>query len=189
MASLIRSDLDFILQQILIAEAHVAGADLATLVSNPYAPLGLRTVDGSNNNILNTSSGAADQPFPTLVPPDPPAPYDVTGNVIDPEPRIISNLVADMTSNNPAAVQAFVDAGFGSIRAADGALLDANGVVIPPGTLLSITNTAPDAGLSAPFNSWFTFFGQFFDHGLDLVNKSATEFVMMPLQRDDPLYV
>jgi hypothetical protein len=44
-------------------------------------------------------------------------------------------------------------------------------------------------GLSAPFNSWFTFFGQFFDHGLDLVNKSSTEFVMMPLQPDDPLYV
>ncbi|HEX7892245.1 MAG TPA: peroxidase family protein, partial [Ramlibacter sp.] len=197
MASLIRSDLEFILDQIAIAEAHAAGADLTTLVSNPYAPLGLRTVDGSYNNILSTSSGAADQPFPTLVPPDPPAPYDGSvptppglppGSVVDPQPRIISNLVADQSSNNPAAVQAFVDAGFGSIRASDGALLDANGVVIPPGTLLSITNTAPDAGLSAPFNSWFTFFGQFFDHGLDLVNKSSTEFIMMPLQPDDPLF-
>jgi hypothetical protein len=79
--------------------------------------------------------------------------------------------------------------GPGTIRESDGALLDLDGNVIPPGTLLTIPNVAPDAGLSAPFNSWFTFFGQFFDHGLDLVNKSATEFVMMPLQPDDPLYV
>ena len=27
--------------------------------------------------------------------------------------------------------------------------------------------------MSAPFNSWFTFFGQFFDHGLDLVTKGG----------------
>ncbi len=33
---------------------------------------------------------------------------------------------------------------------------------------------APDVGLSAPFNSWFTLFGQFFDHGLDLVTKGGT---------------
>ena len=34
-------------------------------------------------------------------------------------------------------------------------------------------NLAPDEGLSASFNSWFTLFGQFFDHGLDLVAKGA----------------
>ena len=45
-------------------------------------------------------------------------------------------------------------------------------VAEPLGTL-PIPNVAPDAGLSAPFNSMFTFFGQFFDHGLDLVNKGA----------------
>ena len=32
----------------------------------------------------------------------------------------------------------------------------------------------------------FTFFGQFFDHGLDLVNKGSG-IVMVPLQADDPL--
>ena len=37
-----------------------------------------------------------------------------------------------------------------------------------------IPNVATDVGLSAPYNSWFTLFGQFFDHGLDLVNKAAT---------------
>ena len=48
---------------------------------------------------------------------------------------------------------------------------------------------APDVGLSAPYNSWFTLFGQFFDHGLDLVNKGGNGTVFMPLQADDPLYV
>ena len=46
---------------------------------------------------------------------------------------------------------------------------------------------APDAGLSAPFNLWFVFFGQFFDHGLDLVQKGGSGTVFIPLQPDDPL--
>ncbi len=53
----------------------------------------------------------------------------------------------------------------------------------------SITNAAPDEGLSAPFNSWFTLFGQFFDHGLDLVAKGGNGTVFIPLMPDDPLYV
>ena len=48
---------------------------------------------------------------------------------------------------------------------------------------------APDVGLSAPYNSWFTLFGQFFDHGLDLVTKGGNGSVFMPLQADDPLFV
>src|SRR5262245_21989579 len=48
-------------------------------------------------------------------------------------------------------------------------------------------NVAPDAGLSAPFNAWFTFFGQFFDHGLDLVTKGGSGTVFIPLKADDPL--
>ena len=53
---------------------------------------------------------------------------------------------------------------------------------------LFIPNIAPDNGLSAPFNSFFTIFGQFFDHGLDLISKSDTDFVAIPLMPDDPLY-
>ena len=34
----------------------------------------------------------------------------------------------------------------------------------------------------------FTFFGQFFDHGLDLVNKGGNGTVFVPLQPDDPLF-
>ncbi|GAB3647605.1 peroxidase family protein [Ramlibacter alkalitolerans] len=194
MANLNRGDLEFILQQIQVAEAHAAGADLRTLVPTAFLPIGLRTVDGSFNNLVpgHENFGAADQPFLDLIPQNPrPAnnnPPQLPPSLVDPEPRIISNLIADMTSSNPAAVQAFVQAGQGTIGAG-GVLLDLDGHVIPPGTLLTIPNIAPDEGLSASYNSWFTFFGQFFDHGLDLVNKTATEFVIMPLQADDPLFV
>ena len=51
----------------------------------------------------------------------------------------------------------------------------------------SFDNVAPDAALSAPFNLWFVFFGQFFDHGLDLVAKGGSGTVFIPLQPDDPL--
>src|SRR5262249_34721303 len=43
--------------------------------------------------------------------------------------------------------------------------------------------------LTAPFNAWMTFFGQFFDHGLDLVTKGGNGTIFIPLQPDDPLYV
>ena len=57
------------------------------------------------------------------------------------------------------------------------------------GDNVHLPNVTPDDGLSAPFNSWFTFFGQFFDHGLDLVTKGGSGTVFIPLQPDDPLYV
>ncbi|MGE7470323.1 peroxidase family protein [Bosea sp. NPDC003192] len=65
-------------------------------------------------------------------------------------------------------------------------LLGTHGVEME-GESLIIPNVAPDEGLSAPFNSWFTLFGQFFDHGLDLVAKGGGT-VYIPLQPDDPLY-
>ena len=67
-------------------------------------------------------------------------------------------------------------------------LLEANGIELD-GANVVITNAAPDEGLSAPFNSWFTLFGQFFDHGLDLVDKGGNGTVFIPLMPDDPLYV
>src|SRR5262245_45794889 len=115
MVSFIRSDLEFILQQILISEAHAAGADLLSLLPNGQVPFGLRTVDGSFNNLVPGQSdfGAADTIFPRLV--DPvfrPAEAGTTyaqtsGTVIDSTPRTISNLIVDQTANNPAAVAAF----------------------------------------------------------------------------------
>src|SRR5262245_57333134 len=79
MVSFVRHDLDFILQQILIAEANatkegadgrpVAGTPLSELIPDPHLPWGLRTVDGKNNNIIpgREDWGSADQPFPRLL--------------------------------------------------------------------------------------------------------------------------
>ncbi|MHC5347851.1 peroxidase family protein [Metapseudomonas furukawaii] len=212
---LIRSDLQFILDQIIVAERHAAGENLLDIVPNSRGAFGLRTVDGSFNNLVPGQEhfGAADQTFPLLLDqnfrnegddtfdtngPDAPGGLltnnnyattgPVAGNVVDADPRIISNLVVDQTITNPAAVQAYVDAGLGTLDP-NGVLLDLNGVPIPAGQPLFIPNTAPDEGLSAGFNSWFTLFGQFFDHGLDLVNKGNNGFVFIPLQPDDPLFV
>src|SRR6185503_19112337 len=127
MVSLVKHDLEFILKQIKIAEAHSAGGDLAKLVAeagglDPNAattptqafllPYGLRTVDGTYNNLVEGREtwGAADQPFPVLTPPqyvnegDDPAlalgPTTVVsnndygqigGSVVDADPRTISN--------------------------------------------------------------------------------------------------
>ncbi|WP_137819718.1 peroxidase family protein [Pseudomonas sp. 2FG] len=213
MANFIKSDLEFILQQIFIAEADADpdGPSLSDLLPNSFVPFGLRTVDGSFNHIFPGQSefGAADTLFPRLTTPlfrpaegspagffgpgspaGPATSYSQTsGLVFDSQPRIISNLVVDQTITNPAAVQAFVDAGQGTIDPLTGALLDLDGVPIPAGQTLFIPNTAPDVGLSAPFNGWFTFFGQFFDHGLDLVTKGGSGTIFIPLQPDDPLFV
>ena len=223
----VKSDLDFILDQIRIAEAHAAGADLLSLVPNVRAAAGLRTVDGSYNNLVTfggadqSEFGASDNVFPRLTDPvfrdadnvsidldgpggqsvGDPASYDQTsGFVFDASPRIISNLIVDQTSNNPAAVAIAGSAGADGIwGTADDVLND--GVTIlrtRPGfdgalgtqddiADFSFDNVAPDAALSAPFNLWFVFFGQFFDHGLDLVSKGGSGTVFMPLQPDDPL--
>ncbi|HEV7328881.1 MAG TPA: peroxidase family protein, partial [Bosea sp. (in: a-proteobacteria)] len=95
-----------------------------------------------------------------------------------------------------AAAKTALDTAWANIEAAGGpdpgnglfALLQENGITLD-GINLHIPNFAPDEGLSAPFNSWFTLFGQFFDHGLDLVNKGGSGTVMIPLSPDDPLYV
>ena len=52
----------------------------------------------------------------------------------------------------------------------------------------SILNVAPNAGRTSPYTGIFVIFGQFFDHGLDLVGKTNSEMVLVPLKKDDPLY-
>jgi Ca2+-binding RTX toxin-like protein len=333
-------DLQFILKQIKIAEAHASGIPLNEIrvdangvygtegmlaISQPHLPYGLRTVDGTYNNIIPGRElwGAADQTMPRMFDPnwrnetdgdvfDPTGPSNgvgdaltdgnynsggetpVTGgSVVDADPRIISNLIADQSPNNPAALiaalrhaghegdlndkmasvtapfaflqalkvanarvdswQKMLDDVNGAIDAAEaagqtpspaltglipmlegnlaaaqgaagGALGAANGYSLPnvdhdgdpltapititgaqnvldyvagelgiefevDGTSLKIPNVAPDEGLSAPFNGWMTFFGQFFDHGLDLISKGGDGTIYVPLEPDDPLYV
>ena len=116
--------------------------------------------------------------------------------------RTISNLIVDQTANNPAAYATAYDPGADGVldfgTAGDDVLKDGVHIVTSPGLdgkfgtaddrdVFLFDNVAPDAGLSAPFNAWITFFGQFFDHGLDLVTKGGNGTIFMPLQADDPL--
>ena len=219
-----RSDLDFILEQIEIAEANAAGEPLFDLVPNWELPFGLRTISGADNNLLPSSVqfGAADNVFPRLTTPifrtaetqpadffgpgfpagTTPTSYQQTsGFVFDSQPRTISNLIVDQTANNPAAyATAFNPGPDGILHTADDVLKnDPHRTVasIVTGTrtdgttfqVFQFDNVSPDFGLSLPFNQWMTFFGQFFDHGLDLVNKGGSGTVFIPLKPDDPLFV
>lgn len=65
-----------------------------------------------------------------------------------------------------------VDAAVAEANAALDGLLEAHGVEMD-GNTVYLPNVSPDEGLSSPFNGWMTIFGQFFDHGLDLVAKGG----------------
>jgi hypothetical protein len=123
MVQFIKSDLDFILQQILIADAGgITGSNLVNVIPNVQLPWGLRTVDGSYNNLVFSEAagidqsqfGAADTVFPRMLTPtfrvadpvafDPDGPggqavgdatsyAQTAGSVFDAQPRIISNLI------------------------------------------------------------------------------------------------
>src|SRR5262249_31931669 len=100
--TVIRSDLEFILQQIIIAEPNAAGDDLRDIRPNVQVPFGLRTVDGPFNNLVTGQRefGAADTLFPRLTDPvfraaEAGTSYADPGTVIDSQPRTISNLIAD----------------------------------------------------------------------------------------------
>ncbi|MBE7734549.1 hypothetical protein H0482_15870 [Devosia sp. CC-YST696] len=263
-------DLEFILKQIKIAEAHVAGTPLDQLIAQPHLPYGLRTVDGSYNNLIpgRETWGASDQLLPRMLDPsyrletdnesiDTNGPasggvvdnndYGVGGSVADSDPRLITNLIADQTLKNPAAIIAalqfaeyqgnlleavsairtayvtYTDAAGAAasaaaaavpgsladpavaaakLAAAQAALADPAVIALKDGLYTSLAtdyglimdgnsvvlpNVAPDEGLSAPFNAWMTFFGQFFDHGLDLIHKGDNGTIFVPLAADDPL--
>src|SRR5262245_49708479 len=86
-----------------------------------------------------------------------------------------SALRAMMTSSSPEIVTS---------RGLDGKFGTADDTAV-----FFFPNVAPDAGASAPFDAWFTFFGQFFDHGLDLVTRGNNGTIFVPLQPDDPLFI
>jgi len=202
------ADISKILGDIKVAERHTAGEELRDILPNASSTRGLRAIDGYQNNITGIDDrdvwGAADFAFPTLADqafrpagtlPDMDGPmgpavaretsYNSSTDVWDPEPRIISQLINNQTSQNPAALAVFSEC-------EDCALLsnESAAVGLAPGDeAYAFPNAAPDEGLSAPINSFITFFGQFFDHGLDLIEKGGNGTVMIPLQEDDPLYV
>lgn len=208
-----------------------------TAANAAQLPAGLRTVDGTYNNLViaptgtpgtpgynpgTSQVGAADTLFPRLTTPvflndqdgDTMAfgpvgsgapiitntnygvlPSGTVGSVADADPRIISNLIVDMSVNNPAAIDTFLNNPL-SVAAFEGKegfaptpawFADPSNLAAANQWLQTIPNQSPDIGLSPGFNSWMTYFGQFFDHGLDLVTKGSNGTVYIPLQADDPL--
>src|SRR2546429_4500664 len=100
-------DLRFIYDQILVAQDHAAGGVLLgpgpNQVHDPQLPRGLRTVDGSFNNLVPVPDqhpfGASDPVFPRRTTPASPAARAGTSyaqtsvDVIDSQPRIETNLI------------------------------------------------------------------------------------------------
>jgi Ca2+-binding RTX toxin-like protein len=172
------ADLFFLQTQVIFGAAPPPGTD-------PFSLLGIRALDGSNNNLthlLNLDQhgqtvdtdtfGVVNQPFfniygrtsavGTAV-----TPYsvtyapgtDVSPPISDSSPRVISNLIADMNPlSNPAAATA------------------------------TTVNTGQPAFFIPPTNSLFTFFGQFFDHGLDFIDKGGSGSILIEILPGDPLY-
>ncbi|MGE8482912.1 MAG: peroxidase family protein, partial [Pseudomonas sp.] len=115
-----------------------------------------------------------------------------TASLVDYTPRMIS--------------QTIVSAGVTFATDANGHILhDANGVamVTDPGllgVLGEVDTSSPDTGQYYIRNintvsgdpsttGWFTLFGQFFDHGLDFINKpNLNATITIPLAPNDPLY-
>ena len=168
-------------------------------------------MDGTCNNLLpgQEKFGAADQAFPRLTTPcsrtpgrhafggPKPSKYSRTRRRRRLRAAHRSNLIVDQTSTNPAAVAA---AGF-PIRSQGNAGVKpcttepstpggTDGLpagCVPAHETLDIPNVTTDVGLSPPYNSLFTIFGQFFDHGLDKITNGGNGTVFVPLKADDPL--
>ena len=209
------SDLAFILKQIKIAEAHVANTTSATgpcgalvgtgpnQIPDALTSYGLRTVDGSCNNLIAGPGNLrrrrpevpalttpvfndAETPSPPVsVPPARRRTSRRRATCSTPSRATISNLIVDQTSTNPAAVAA---AGFPVRTQGNPGVVpcttDPDPLATPPvvgvpagcvpsHNTLFIPNVTTDVGLSPPYNSMFTLFGQFFDHGVDQTVKSG----------------
>ena len=102
-----------------------------------------------------------------------------------------SGLTAVQTA--AAATQLAVNAAQTALTAATGAgtafiqLVADSGLSISPDGSILIEQRSADIGLSPANSAWMAFFGQFFDHGLDLVTKGGNGTIYIPLQPDDPL--
>nr|WP_306239387.1 peroxidase family protein [Ornithinimicrobium cryptoxanthini] len=102
-----------------------------------------------------------------LVPPNPPLPQSVVAEILRLDPHQVHLLGGEDAISGPLA-DAVAD------------LLGGRDIFIP--------DVATDEGLSASMSTFLLFFGQFFDHGLDLVSKGQNGTIVVPLHEDDPMY-
>jgi Ca2+-binding RTX toxin-like protein len=197
------SDLAFLLEQVTI------GTDYSQL-TNALDPRGLREVSGHNNNLVGGADsvhawwGQADQPFLRLSPamynptgPDAPYRYGIDNNndgvvtvadnnVSDSSPRLISSLISSMITSGPNANPAALEA----ILAAGGPTFQTQ-IFNGAGLVTLDTGFVANGGVlgGGRYNEWFVAFGQFFDHGLDFIQKGANGVIEIEIKPGDPLYV
>ena len=159
----------------------------ANAFTDPLSLEGLRSIDGTFNNItaetildqynneVDTDTFANNgQVFfnihqsvfgPSLTAYTPGV--GAAGDVADMTPRFISNTIADVNLP-PSSASPFLD---GNLAAVD-----------------ALGNPGDPTFDILPFNSLMTFFGQFFDHGLDLINKGGNGTITIGLHANDPLF-
>ena len=187
------TDIDFILAQL-----RLPGNDPRnTLNGTALDPRGIRDVQGAGNNLQNPSWGNADTIFPRVTQAQwthaqgsftfgqqgpvftmTPVSYAIRDiNLVDSSPRLISNLVSNQSAEALAAV------GYTTPEAQRLAVLDD-----PTTTAGGRVSPLTGADNPLPYSGFMTLFGQFFDHGLDLVQKGKDGLIMVPLLPGDPLY-
>ena len=94
-----RTDLEFVLQQILMAEAGQPPV-------NPHLAFGLREVAGTNNNSVpgNETFGSADQVFPRVTTPVfRTVTVNIDGTIFDPNPGIAGDTMTTTYADTSAA--------------------------------------------------------------------------------------
>ncbi len=165
-----QSDLDFILAQVLFGANPPPGTD-------PFTIQGIRNVDGGFNNLLHIPN-FVDQYGQTVN-------TDSFGTSNTPFIRVSTPSFRDGpgASDNYAQNLNVTDS---SPRIISNLVVDMNGAVPPPPEATG--NPGDPAIFVTPFNSLFTMFGQFVDHGLDFIPKGGNGVVMIPILPGDPLF-
>ena len=176
------SDLTFLLSQLRLP---------GNIPLTPLDPQGIRDTSGIGNNIANPTWGAADQAFARLTvanygsaqgtaSPTSPTTFDflpstnpatvsysvrTPGSVIyDSTPRTISNLIVNQPNDSFSTLD--------------------NPLSSPMGRLNPLTGLVNPL----PSSAFFNFVGQFFDHGLDFIDKSGNGSLLIPLLPGDKLW-
>ncbi len=160
-----QTDIDFLLTNILNPTP-----------SNPQAMSGLRDPSGHNNNLLpgKEGYGAADENFLIDT-------HQIHAQSAEPIP---DGLPFGPAAGTPTAYNN-TDSWIADSRPREISNLVSNQSDFIP-NIPTLTVAQPINPL--PFSGWMTLFGQFFDHGLDLVHKGDPGNIIIPLLPNDPLY-
>lgn len=174
---LFQSDIDFILAQILFGANPPFGTD-------PFTIQGIRNADGLFNNLLH---------IPDFI--------DQYGNLVNTDTFGASNqpfifMTSKLFLNGPAADNQTL-AGFPGMVFGDNYAQGLNVIDYSPRIISNLVadvgqappeatgNAGDPAIFVTPFNSLFTIFGQFVDHGLDFIDKGGDGLVTIPLLPTD----